>query len=130
MDATATGYLHSDLTGRIISSALDVHKALGPGLLEGAYRACLAHRLRCAGLDVRQEVPIPFRFDGIELDVSYRADLIVENKVLIELKAVEQILSLHESQVLTYLKLSGLRVGLLMNFNVHRLRSGLHRFVR
>ena len=129
METRFAHYLHSDLTERVIGSALFVHRALGPGLLEGAYRACLAHRLRCDGLKVQQEVPIPLKFEGVELDVSYRADLIVEGKVLLELKAVQQILPLHESQLLTYLKLSGMRVGLLLNFNVARLRAGIHRVI-
>jgi GxxExxY protein len=129
METQFARYLHSDVTNRIIGSALAVHRALGPGLLEGAYRACLAHRLRSDGLEVRHEVPIPLQFDGIELDVSYRADLIVENKVLLELKAIQQLGPLHESQLLTYMRLSGIRVGLLLNFNVTRLRSGIHRIV-
>lgn len=129
METRFANYLHSGLTDRIIDSALAVHRALGPGLPEGAYRTCLSHRLRSDGLEVRQEVPIPLRFDGVELDVSYRADLIVEGKVLLELKAVQQLGPLDESQLLTYLKLSGMRVGLLLNFNVTRLRSGIHRIV-
>jgi len=129
METRFANYLHSDLTDRIIGSALVVHRALGPGLLEGAYRACLAHRLRSDGLEVQQEVPIPLKFEAVELDISYRADLIVEGKVLLELKAVQQIGPLHESQLLTYLKLSGIRVGLLLNFNVSRLRAGIHRVV-
>jgi len=129
METRFANYLHSDLTDRIIGSALVVHRALGPGLLEGAYRACLAHRLRSDGLEVQQEVPIPLKFEAVELDISYRADLIVEGKVLLELKAVQQIGPLHESQPLTYLKLSGIRVGLLLNFNVSRLRAGIHRVV-
>jgi GxxExxY protein len=80
-------------------------------------------------MDVQQEVPIPLKFEGVELDISYRADLIVASKVLLELKAVQQIGPLHEAQLLTYLKLSGMRVGLLLNFNVTRLRSGIHRVV-
>jgi GxxExxY protein len=129
METRFANYLHSDLTDRIIGSALVVHRALGPGLLEGAYRACLAHRLRSDGLEVQQEVPIPLKFEAVELDISYRADLIVEGKVLLELKAVQQIGPLHESQLLTYLKVSGIRVGLLLNFNVSRLRAGIHRVV-
>jgi GxxExxY protein len=129
METRFADYLHSKLTERIIGSALGVHRALGPGLLEGTYRACLAHKLRLDGLEVQQEVPIPLKFEGIELDISYRADLIVEGKVLLELKAVQQLGHLHESQLLTYLKLSGLRVGLLLNFNVTRLRSGMQRVV-
>ena len=129
MDTLYTGYLHSELTSRIIGSAIRVHRALGPGLLEAAYQACLAHCLRTDGMSVREEVPIPLVFEGFALDVAYRADLVVEEKVLIELKAVEQIGKLHESQLLTYLKLSGIRIGLLLNFNVTRLRSGIQRVV-
>jgi GxxExxY protein len=98
MEARFANYLHSDLTDRIIGSALVVHRALGPGLLEGAYRACLAHRLRSDGLEVQQEVPIPLKFEGVDLDISYRADLVVEGKVLLELKAVQQLGPLHESR--------------------------------
>ena len=129
MSAPFASYIHSELTNRIIGSALHVHRALGPGLLESAYRACLAHRLRADGLNTAEEVPIPLNFEGLELDVAYRADLVVEDKVLVELKAIEQIGRLHESQLLTYLKLSGIRVGLLLNFNVTRLRSGIQRVV-
>ena len=129
MDGPYGGYLHSELTSRIIGSAMRVHRALGPGLLESAYQVCLAHRLRADGLSVQEEVPISLLFEGLELDVAYRADLIVEDKVLIELKAVEHVGRLHESQLLTYLKLSGIRVGLLLNFNVTRLRAGIHRVI-
>jgi len=124
METQFASYLHSDVTNRITGSALAVHRALGPGLLEGAYRACLAHRLRSDGLEVRQEVPIPLKFDGIELDDPYRADLIVENKVLLELKAIQQLGPLHESQLMTYMKLSGIRVGLLLNIFSRDSRRG------
>ena len=130
MDVATDGFLHADTTGRIISAAITVHSALGPGLLESAYRECLAHRLRADGRDAKQEFPIPLRFQELVIHACYRADLVVDNTVLGELKAVESIQSLHESQILTYLKLSGIRVGLLINFNVRRLRSGIHRFVR
>ena len=122
--------VHGDLTRRILGSAMEVHRRLGPGLLEGTYRACLLHQLAKDCIEARSEVPIPLRYNGLELEASYRADVIVENAVLLELKAAESILPIHQAQVLTYLKLSNLRVGLLLNFNVTRLQSGIHRFVR
>jgi GxxExxY protein len=125
-----SGYQHSELTGRILASALTVHASLGPGLLESTYRACLAHQLELDGMSSRREVPIPIRYQGADIDTSYRADLIVEDRVLIELKAVERLLPIHLAQVLTYLRLSDLRVGLLINFNVTRLKFGIKRLVR
>ena len=118
-----------ELSWKILASAIEVHRALGPGLLENAYKACLAHQLRADGLAVRSEVPIPVEYKGALLDVSYRADLIVENSVLLELKAVEALVPLHTVQLLTYLKLTGLPLGLLINFNVPRLKDGVRRFV-
>jgi GxxExxY protein len=120
----------SRLTRNILTAALDVHRALGPGLLESSYRACLEHQMRLDGLEVRREVPIPVQFRGLRLDCSYRADLIVNGTVLVELKAVERLLPIHEAQTLTYLKLSGLRVALLLNFNSTSLKHGVRRFVR
>jgi GxxExxY protein len=123
-------YLNSDITKRIVSCALDVHRALGPGLLESTYRACLVHELEMAGLQARCEVPIPITYREISIDTSYRADVIVEDCVLLELKSAERLLPIHEAQILTYLKLCRIRVGLLVNFNVTRLKLGLRRFVR
>jgi len=119
-----------ELTRAIIGSAISVHRRLGPGLLEGTYRACLLKQLATDGLDARSEVPMPMIYDGVTLDVGYRADIVVGDRVLLELKSVEMLLPVHEAQVLTYLKHSGLRVGLLMNFNVRRLVDGVRRFVR
>ena len=119
-----------ELTGRIVDAAIHVHRTLGPGLLESAYRGCLQHRLQRGDLQVQCEVPVPIFYEGLEIQTGYRADLIVENRVLVELKAAERILPLHEAQILTYLKVSGLHVGLLINFNVPRLQLGLRRFVR
>jgi GxxExxY protein len=118
------------LTKTIVGSAIEVHRELGPGLLEGTYRACLLEQLAADGLSVQHEVPIPVTYKGSVTDFAYRADIIVEDKVLLELKAIEALLPIHEAQVLTYLKHSGLRVGILMNFNVLRLAKGLRRFVR
>ncbi len=121
--------LGSAMTARILSCAMTVHTQLGPGLLESAYRACLVQELQWAGLGVRQEARIPIMYRNIEIDCGYRADLIVEEKVLVELKTVERLLPIHDAQTLTYLKLAGLRVGLLMNFNTIDLRHGFRRLV-
>jgi GxxExxY protein len=118
-----------ELTHRILGCAIEVHRALGPGLLENAYRACLLHCLKREGLQTATETPIPIRFDGVCLDVSYRADIIVERKVLLELKVVDRLQPVHAMQVLTYLRLSGIPVGLLINFNVETLMSGVKRLV-
>ena len=119
-----------DLTGKIVDCAVEVHRVLGPGLLESAYRACLIHQLRLSGLKVDSEIPVPIRFKDFDVATGYRADVVVENKVLLELKAVERILPLHEAQLLTYLKLTSLKIGFLVNFNVARLQLGLRRFIR
>lgn len=113
----------------IIGAAMTVHSALGPGLLESTCRACLAHELHLRGLCVRTEVPLPIVYKGIQLDVGYRVDLLVENIVIVELKVVEKMLRVHEAQILAYLKLSGLEVGLLINFHVPHLRLGIKRMV-
>ena len=118
------------LTEQIVESAVEVHRHLGPGLLESTYRACLVHELELRSIGCQQEAPVPIEYKGIPINTSYRADIVVERKVLLELKAVDALLPIHEAQILTYLKLSGLRVGFLMNFNVSRLCSGLRRFVR
>ena len=114
-----------ELTGKIVDCAIRVHRTLGPGLLESAYAACLIHALRACGLKVSAETP-----DGVTVETGFRADLVVEGRVLVELKSVEQLHSLHEAQILTYLKLSGIKVGLLINFNVPRLQHGIRRYVR
>jgi GxxExxY protein len=120
--------LFPDLTYRILGSAMKVHRALGPGLLERTYRRCLEHQLRADGMQVNCEVPIDIHYAGLLLEAAYFADLIVDDKVLVELKAVDQILPVHSMQVVTYLKLAGLPVGLLINFNESRLTNGLRRF--
>ena len=120
---------HSDLTHEIIASAIRVHRKLGPGLLEGTYRTCLLKQLECDGLKARHEVPSLVSYEGQTIERGYRADIIVGEQVLVELKAVERTLPIHEAQVLTYLKHSGLRVGLLINFNVTKLVHGVRRFI-
>ena len=120
----------TEAVGRqVVDSALHVHKRLGPGLLEHVYERCLVHVLRKRGLTVEQQVHYPIVFDGEVIDSGLRLDVVVHGLALVELKAVEQVLPVHEAQVLTYLKLSGLRLGYLINFNVPLLRDGLQRFV-
>jgi GxxExxY protein len=121
--------LHSPITGDILSAAFEVHRELGPGLLESAYQACLCHELSCRGLSFRTEVPLPVRYKDVRLECGYRIDLVVEDKIAVELKSVDKILPIHQAQLLTYLRLSGLRVGLLMNFNVRMLKDGILRRV-
>lgn len=114
----------------IVDSGLKVHRALGPGLLESAYEHCLAHELSSRGVALRRQVPIPIVYESTKLDAGYRIDIIVENSIVIEIKAVEALSRLHEAQVLTYLKLSGLRLGFLLNFNVELFRNGIRRLAR
>ena len=116
-----------DLTRQIISFAVRVHNELGPGLLESAYRRCLIHELSDANLFNEVEVPIPVSYRGVRLDCGYRADIIVAKSVLLELKAIDSLLPIHKAQVVTYLRLSGIRVGLLINFNELRLVDGVRR---
>lgn len=118
----------NDITGQIIDAAMKVHTRLGPGLLESSYEACLAYELTQRGLRVRTQVQQPIIYDSVKIDVGYRLDLLVEETVIVELKAVEHILPVHKAQLITYLKLSDKRVGLLINFNVVRLKDGIERF--
>jgi GxxExxY protein len=119
----------NDVSGQVVDAAIKVHSVLGPGLLERAYQVCLAHELGKRGIRVRAEVPMPVRYDGLELDLAYRIDLLVEACVVVEIKAVAKILPVHEAQLLSQLKLSDHRVGLLINFNVARLKDGIVRRV-
>jgi GxxExxY protein len=112
----------------IVDAGLKVHKALGPGLLESAYEQCLAHELAVRGVPLRRQVPLPVTYEGLQLDAGYRLDLLVGDMIVVEVKAVEALSRLHEAQILTYLKLSGLRLGLLINFNVPLFREGVRRF--
>lgn len=119
----------NEISEKIIGCAIEVHKSLGPGLLESAYVECLFYELQKAGLYVEKQKPLPLIYKEVRLDAGYRIDLIVEHKVIIEVKSVEFIIDIHIAQVLTYLKLSECRLGLLMNFNVLRLEDGLKRLV-
>jgi GxxExxY protein len=116
-------------SGRVVDAAMKVHSALGPGLLESAYEACLAHELRSGGLRVASQVPLPVLYHGTRIEVGFRADLIVEDSVIVEVKAIAKVLPIHEAQLLSYLRLSRRRVGLLINFHVPRLKDGIRRVV-
>jgi GxxExxY protein len=117
------------LTGKIIGAAIEVHRHLGPGLLESTYETCLAYELAQLGLNVDRQKALPLVYKEIRLDQGYRIDLLVEHKVIVELKVVEGLTPVHEAQVLSYLKLSGCQVGLLINFNVKLLKNGIRRFI-
>ncbi len=113
----------------IVDAGLKVHRALGPGLLESAYEHCLSHELNARGLSVGRQVVLPLVYDGIKLDAGYRLDLLVENAIIVEVKAVGTLTPLHHAQLLTYLKLSGCRIGFLMNFHVALFKQGLKRVI-
>ncbi|MBN2538228.1 GxxExxY protein [candidate division WOR-3 bacterium] len=115
---------------QVVDAVVKIHKSLGPGLLESVYETCLVHELRNRGLNVESQVRVPIRYDGVELETGLRLDLLVEGRVVVEVKAVERMLPVFEAQLLTYLRLSGKRVGLLVNFTVARAKDGIKRIVR
>ena len=117
----------SALSGKVIQHAMQVHSALGPGLLESAYEICLAHELQQAGLSVARQVALPVRYRGLHLEAAYRLDLVVNDTLVGEVKAVEKMLPLHVAQLLSYLRMGDFRLGLLINFNVTHLRQGIKR---
>jgi len=119
----------NEITKKIIGCSIEVHKNLGPGLLESAYEECLTFELEKAGLNYKRQQPTPVIYKDIKLDCGYRIDILVKNQVVIELKVVDEINPVHEAQILTYLKFSGKRIGLLINFNVTTLKDGLKRFI-
>jgi GxxExxY protein len=119
----------SGVSGAVIGAAMKVHSALGPGLLESVYEICLCHELFKAGMPFRRQVPVPVAYDGVQLDCGFRADLIVADDLVVEIKAVERFMAVHECQLLTYLRLTGCRVGLLLNFHTSHLRRGIKRLV-
>jgi GxxExxY protein len=129
MDSALRAAPGSGTTREIIGAAIDVHRELGPGLLESAYETCLAYELRERGLGVARQVELPVRYKGIALDCSYKIDLLVAGEVVVELKCVDALREIHEAQILTYLRLSNKRLGLLINFHVPVLRDGVKRFV-
>jgi len=117
------------ITQTIIGAAIQVHKTLGPGLLESAYEACLVYELGELGYKVDKQKPLPLIYKSVVLDCAHRLDLLVEDKVVVEIKAVDQVMPIHQAQVLSYLKMSGYKVGLLINFNVKLLKTGIQRIV-
>lgn len=117
------------ITEAIIGAAIEVHRALGPGLLESAYEACLAYEVNRRGLAVEQQKPLPLVYEGVKLECGYRIDLLVEESAIVEVKSLDRLAPIHEAQILSYLKLSGCKVGLLINFNVTLLKDGIRRFV-
>jgi GxxExxY protein len=119
----------NDISGEVVDAAMKVHSKLGPGLLESTYETCLAHELRLRALDVQSQVPVAIVYEGVEIDVAYRIDLLVNGAVIVELKAIAKLLPVHEAQLLSYLKLAGHRVGLLINFHVLHLKDGIRRLV-
>ncbi len=122
-------FLEQKLTRQIIGAAIEVHQHLGPGLLESVYELCLVRELADRGLTVQRQVELPVRYKNVLLDCDYRVDLVVNDRVVVELKAVETVHPIHEAQLMTYLRLSGKRVGLLINFNVRLLKDGITRRV-
>ena len=117
------------LTERVIGLAIGVHRLLGPGLLESAYEECLCFDLKGAGIDYSRQVPLPIIYKDVRLDCGYRLDLVIERELIVEIKTVEQLLPIHEAQILTYLRLSSRRIGLLINFNSVLLKDGVRRFI-
>jgi len=119
----------NEISGAVVDAAMKIHSALGPGLLESAYAVCLKHELVKRGLRVASEVPLPVIYDDVKLEVGYRLDLVVEDTVVVELKAIEALAPIHQAQIISYLKLSGKPIGLLINFHSFHLKDGIKRFV-
>ena len=120
---------HGELTDRLIAAAIEVHRRLGPGLLESAYEECYCHELSLQNTPYERQKALPLEYKGIKLDCGYRIDIVADNRVVIECKCVEKIPPVHEAQLLTYLKLSGLKVGLIINFHTARIKDGIKRLV-
>ena len=119
----------NQVTQKVIGAAIEVHKHLGPGLLESAYEECMCHELTLRGIAFARQMPLPVRYKGVKLDCGYRLDIVVQNMLILELKACEKIEPIHRAQLLTYLKLSGIRLGLLLNFGVPVMKDGIVRIV-
>ena len=119
----------NELTEAIIGAAMEVHRALGPGLLESIYEMCLCRELSIRGIPFERQVLIPVEYKGVKLDCGYRADIVVDGTILLEIKAIDSLLPIHDAQLLSYLKLGGWKIGLLTNFNVELLKNGLRRRV-
>ena len=115
------------LTGEVIGAAIEVHRTLGPGLLESAYEECLCHELYLRKMPLSRQAPLPIAYKGVKLDCGYRLDIVVADQLILELKACQELLPIHEAQLLTYLRLTGIKYGLLINFNVPALKDGIRR---
>ncbi len=120
---------HEGLTERLIAAAIEVHRHLGPGLLESAYEECYCHELKLQKVSIERQKPLPVEYKGIKLDCGYRMDVVGDQKAVVEIKCVDKILSVHEAQLLTYLKLSGLKVGRIINFHAQYIKDGIKRLV-
>ncbi len=118
-----------ELSNRVIGCAIEVHRELGPGLLESTYEQCLAHELKLNGIAFTLQQSLPVTYKGLHLDCGYRVDVLVQNKLILELKSVETITGIHQAQLITYMKLANIQAGLLLNFNVTKLKDGMKRFV-
>jgi GxxExxY protein len=121
--------IENEISGKIIGLAIEVHRSLGPGLLESAYKECLFYKLKQSELKSEKEKPIPLVYEKVKLDCGYRIDILVENKIVLEIKSIEAFNDVHIAQILTYMKLGGFRLGLLINFNVSVLKDGIRRYV-
>ena len=121
--------LHEDLTEKIIGAAIEVHKSFGPGLLESAYEECLSYELLQRGLKIERQKPVQIVYKEVKLECGYRIDILVENKIILELKSIDAINPVHTAQVLTYLKFANKKLGLLINFNVTKLKNGIKRYI-
>lgn len=119
----------NELSSKIIGASIEVHKQLGPGLLESTYEVCLGHELKSMGLEVKQQIPLPVIYKDIKLNAGYRIDMIVENKIIVEIKSVDALAPIHTAQILTYLKLKDLKLGLLINFNEIKVVDGIKRII-
>jgi GxxExxY protein len=125
----AMPYERDVLTDQIIGFAIEVHRHLGPGLLESAYEECLCFELNRTGIDFKRQIPLPVVYKSVRLDCGYRIDIVVEGRLILELKAIERLMAIHEAQVLTYMRLSGIQTGLLLNFNTAVLKDGIRRLM-
>ena len=126
---TEKDFFYKKLTHKIIASAIEVHRNLGPGLLESAYEECFCHELYTLGISFERQKPLPIEYKGIKLDCGYRMDIVVDSRVIVELKCVDKITSVHDAQVLTYLRLSNIKAGLIINFYTDVLKNGIKRLV-
>ncbi len=122
--------LHAELSHEIMAAAIEVHRELGPGLLESSYQACLCHELTLRQIPIRYQIELPLRYKGVYLDCGYKLDIIADEKIILEVKSVTELHPVHEAQLLPYLKLANVRVGLLMNFNVPVIKDGVKRLIR